>query len=155
MLLELIHNPCPVLEPANRLAAALRWLRETELIDLSPGRYDIGGESLYAQVSEFVTRPVGRGTWEAHRRFIDIHCVIAGEERMGWAPVDSLTAGEYDAENDFYPLQGQGGAFFTLRPGRFALMGPADAHMPGLMCGARPEPLRKVVVKVAVNEPSR
>lgn len=138
-------------EPQDHgVTAALRWLLQCELPALSPGRHSIDGESIYALVSEFVSKPAAQGCWEAHRCFIDIHCVIAGQERIGWAPLDSLQAGEYDREKDFCLLHGAGGDFFTLHPGLFAIMFPHDAHMPGLAV-TKPGPLRKVVVKVAVS----
>ena len=74
--------------------------------------------------------------------------VASGAEHMGYAPAKGLQAGEYDAENDFYKLEGDG-EFFTLCAGYFAVLKPQDAHMPG-MAISTPQAVKKVVVKVRV-----
>jgi biofilm protein TabA len=54
----------------------------------------------------------------------------------------------YDEEKDI--LFGKGtGEFVALRPGRFIVLFPQDAHMPGVSVSA-PAPVRKAVVKIAI-----
>ncbi len=130
----------------SRIEAALRYLQETDFATLPVGKYEIDGTHVFALVQELTTKPLEQGFWEAHRRYLDIHCVLAGVERIGFAHIDGLIGGQYDTEKDFQVLKGEG-AFCTAVPGMFVLLMPYDAHMP-CMAVTDPVPLRKVVMKV-------
>ena len=135
----------------KKLDQGFAFLAETDFCGLEDGRIDIDGDALYAILSAGATKPAGDGVWEAHRKYIDIQYVIAGAERMGWAPVEELEPkGEYDPEKDALFLEGVG-SFFLVKEGCFAVFGPHDAHMPGLSVGAQPALARKAVVKVKVD----
>lgn len=85
--------------------------------------------------------------FEAHRRNIDIHYVLQGEERFGYAHVDTLRPKtEYNEEGDYLLLTGEA-AYFTLRPGDFCIAFPEDAHIPCLTCGDT-ETVKKVILKI-------
>lgn len=130
------------LHPA--FARAFEALRG-ELLRRPPGRYELDGQRLYAIVQEYSTKAEGR--WEAHRRYIDIQFMLAGDERMGWAPTRDLTVQEaYDPAKDAAFFTGQGSEF-VVAAGQFAIFFPEDAHMPTLAAGD-PQTVRKVVIKV-------
>lgn len=89
---------------------------------------------------------------EAHRRYVDIQSPISGEETYG---VGRLTeenlAKPFDAEMDlaFYdqPMR-----TVTLKPGEFAMFRPPyGAHGPSCTKGM-PAKLKKVVIKVRIDE---
>ena len=133
---------------APRIAAALDYVRATDFRVLADGKYLIAGDDVFALVQRYTTKPADAGRWEAHRKYIDLQCVFDGIEQIGYAPLDTLTAEPYDAERDLAWLSGQG-EFVTMRAGRFMLLWPEDAHMPGIAVGP-PGPVLKVVVKIAV-----
>ena len=86
--------------------------------------------------------------FEAHRKYIDIHFVVKGEERFGYAHIDTLIpATEYD-ETDDYPLLTGKPDFLTLRPGDFCITYPEDAHMPCMTTDGEAE-VKKVILKIA------
>lgn len=132
----------------GRLAPGFEFLRKTPT-GLADGRHEIGGGA-HAIVSTYQTSSSGGKRFEAHRRYIDLQYVAEGEETAHVAPVSSLsTAEEYDETRDT--------AFFhdppshetiTLRAGSFAVFYPEDAHRPGVMAGAAPCAVRKIVVKI-------
>ena len=131
------------------IASALRYLRETDLLALKPGKYEIRGKDLIAIVEEYPSKPLEKCFWEAHRKYIDVQHVVSGAERMGYANLAALIVRRpYDADKDLLVLDGQGD-FFTVRTGMFTVFTPQDAHMPCLVAG-EPAQVRKVVVKVAV-----
>jgi YhcH/YjgK/YiaL family protein len=115
------------------------------------GRHDIDGDSVYALVQQYQTRPAA-GMPEAHRRYIDIQFIARGREVIHWTPLAACSevALPYDAEKD----AGFFAAPSTMVPvrltaGQFTIFFPDDAHAP---CSAwdGPEDVLKVVVKVAV-----
>jgi YhcH/YjgK/YiaL family protein len=90
--------------------------------------------------------------YEAHRDYIDIQYLVAGDETIGVAPVGQLRdATPFDAEKDIL-FFGAPPAALTLRipPGHFAVFFPEDGHQP-MRHGAAPGELHKVVVKIRVS----
>lgn len=132
------------------IARALDFIRDTDLASLEPGRLDLDGDRVYALVSGYVSKRQEEGRWEAHRRYIDLQCVVSGSERIGYAPLGRLAAGPYDEAKDMTWLEGSGD-FLVLEPGQFMLLWPGDAHMPGMAFG-EPAPIKKVVVKIRLGE---
>jgi YhcH/YjgK/YiaL family protein len=150
MIVDRIENAGWYHGLGSRLTAALEFLRATDLSALTPGRHEIGGDEVYALAMSYRTKPAAEGSWEAHRRYLDVQYVVEGVERMGYAPISELkTTQPYDAKADCVRLAGEG-SFLTVQPGTFVLFGPADAHMPGVAVTA-PAAVRKVVVKVRVE----
>ena len=123
-------------------------LRDTDFSKLEDQRYEVDGDDLFFFVQSYESNP-SNDTPEAHRKYIDIQCVLSGGEIMGVAPLEEMTE-EVEArpDNDIWFYHGATDTV-TLLPGRFAVLFPGDAHAPGVAVDA-PAPVRKVVVKVKV-----
>ena len=123
-------------------------LRDTDFSKLEDQRYEVDGDDLFFFVQSYESNP-SNDTPEAHRKYIDIQCVLSGGETMGVAPLEEMTE-EVEArpDNDIWFYRGATDTV-TLLPGRFAVLFPGDAHAPGVAVDA-PAPVRKVVVKVKV-----
>lgn len=148
MVIDQLKNASLYYGMGKGIEAALRYLQSTDATKIEPGRYALDNDRLYAMVQQYETKPKERGFWEAHRQYIDVQYVARGVEHMGFAHLSALKPGQYDESRDFLPLEGQG-EFALMREGTFVILGPEDAHMPG-MAVAAPQPVRKVVVKVRV-----
>lgn len=88
---------------------------------------------------------------EAHDRYLDIQMSLINTECIDWFPRASLSVKTpYNADSDvvFFERPGTGAVRITNRPGTFTVLFPQDAHAPQLMCGATPDRVKKVVVKV-------
>lgn len=138
-----------------RLSRALEWIAQTDMAALEPGRYDIYGDEIYANVMEVTTALPADKQFEAHRRYIDVHYVIKGEELIGVAPVGECpTTQEYVQTDDFSlhtdPADPARVTWALLREGELCVTPPADAHKPACAASA-PAPLKKVCVKVLVG----
>lgn len=132
------------------LRAALDWLRITDLARLPPGKAVIDGERIFALIQEYTPKPPELGRFEAHRDYWDVQYVARGEERIGWMNLPDATVSEpYSQELDVAFFTGRG-SFFRVPAGAFAIFGPQDVHMPGVIPegGHAAEVVRKVVVKV-------
>lgn len=135
---------------AQRLQAAFDYLQRTDLENAEPGKVEIDGNRVFALIQEYNTKPRAQGFWEAHRQYLDVQYVVKGLEHMGYANLEQLTAGAYEAAKDFVPLEGAG-SFILLPAGMFTIFMPEDGHMPGIAVN-EPQPVKKVVVKVAVSD---
>ena len=108
----------------------------------------------YLLSTDLVALPTGQPLidcrFEAHRRYIDIQCMVRGVEQIGVTALSNVAlTDEYSPERDIAFYQGVGD-FITLRKGSFAIFYPHDAHQPGIAMGV-PQTVRKVVIKVALE----
>ena len=138
-------------EPLHpQFKAAFDFLRNTDLHALAVGRTEIDGDRLFALTQGYETKPAQDGKLEAHRMYIDIQFVIAGEEYIGYAPLGSQPPAEpFNAGKDigFY----HGDASLTrVSAGMFAIFFPHDAHLPSRHLTA-PAQVKKVVLKVLMR----
>ena len=157
MIADSLENLTLYLGLGPNLDAAISWLQSTPLDELQPGTVTVRDNEIRAIVQQYETVPEAGRRYEAHRRFIDIQCVVAGAERMLVMPAPTLDpAGPYDGEKDIVffdapgPTAGKPGrGDLTVPAGSFAVFFPGDAHMPMLQAETAGR-VRKVVVKVAV-----
>jgi len=148
MIIDEICKADEYFDLSEGIRTALRFLQETDMDALEPGRHTVDGDRVFAIVESYQTKPMADGFWEAHLKHLDVQCVISGEEQIGYAPVSSMVAEPYDEDRDFYKLKGNGN-FVTLRPGMFALLKPQDAHMPGMSIQESRQ-VKKIVIKVRI-----
>jgi YhcH/YjgK/YiaL family protein len=118
------------------------------------GRYELDGDHLFAMVDSYETKPRDTAKLETHRKYVDIQFMVSGKETHEVFRKKELTVSEpYNPEKDaeFYQIPKYQRAVINLHPGDFVVYFPHDAHMPCLMTGTSPEPVKKVVVKVDVE----
>jgi len=149
MIIDCIDNASFYYGVNKRLIRAFKFLREENLVDMEPGKYEMDGSNIYALLQSYETKPEEKGAWEAHRRYIDIQYLVSGTERMGCANLEAMTVcREYTEAEDCLLLKGKGN-FFLLEPKNFVVFMPQDVHMPGL-AATNPQTVKKVVVKVRI-----
>jgi YhcH/YjgK/YiaL family protein len=130
------------------IAKALDYLKKTDFTKVATGKHQLG-EGVYAVVQQYETGPQEEKQWEAHRRYIDIQYIAAGEECIGCVDIESLVPlSEYNADKDEMFLEGTG-EFTGLGRGNFMILQPHEAHMPKVAREGKCE-VHKVVVKVPV-----
>lgn len=121
--------------------------------DIENGVYQLNPR-VKAIVSEYETKAANEYGFEAHKRFIDIQCVLKGEESVACSPIERLKETEpYSEENDaaFYSADiSLQPSYLSLIHGYFAIFFPQDGHMPQLCIGG-PIKVKKIVMKVTVN----
>lgn len=121
--------------------------------EAEPTEHLLRERDLFVIVTGYDTRPPAEAVLETHRKYIDVQVMLAGREALEWYPAEGLEVRTpYDAEKDvaFYQRAEPGPARVVMRPGLFVALYPEDAHMPGLMVGGGPEPVKKAVIKIAV-----
>ena len=109
----------------------------------------LGEDGARALVSSYIPEKT-ETLWEAHRKYYDLQFLVSGEERFGWAPLGELTEEiPYDDGNDIAFYRGEGD-IILFRKGFFILLGPEDAHSPGLRTPKQSR-VRKIVIKIPVS----
>ena len=131
------------------LKKGLEWLQNTDLKNISDGKYEIDGMIVYASVQTYETKL--EANYESHRNYIDIQYLIEGAEKIGVTNLDNCkTCIEYDSERDleFYTIDCED-EYIKLSEGDFSIFYPHDAHKPSIAI-EQPSNVKKVVVKVAL-----
>lgn len=150
MICDTLHNASHYFVLSRRIEAALKFLMQPGIERFGIGRHEIEPGNVFALIQEYSTKPREQCFWEAHRRYIDVQFIASGTEAIAWAPIETMRVSKpYDSEKDLAVFEGDG-QVVNLSAGSFAIFMPHDVHMPCLSI-AQPQPVRKIVVKVAVE----
>lgn len=99
------------------------------LTEYTPGRYEFDGG--YLMVQKGTTRPILDGTFEAHRKYIDVQILVEGSEEVAWEDIRNLeTTVPYDAQKDAQRLTGSRDHVIKITKGMFYAAFPQDGHQP-------------------------
>ena len=131
----------------GRLKKCFEYIQEHSLKDMALGRYELEGDALYMNLQEFETMPSEGRTYEAHRKYLDLHFIVDGAERVDVNFLDRMQLESYDETKDLAVLNGDAAGFVILREGDFMINYPADAHRPAGM-EDHPQKIRKAVFKI-------
>jgi biofilm protein TabA len=133
------------------LEPAFEYLSQIDPAKVAPGRTAIIGEDVYAAASQYATKPASEPRLEAHRKYIDIQCLVSGQETVGFIPsIEGLTVvTPYDAAKDveFYGTPASE-TRLALQAGQFVVLYPGQAHRPGCDLDGSHDVV-KIVVKVS------
>ncbi|MHC4602158.1 MAG: NanQ anomerase/TabA/YiaL family protein [Planctomycetota bacterium] len=152
MIVDKLENAHLYAGLSDKINIAFGILKDKKLFLKKDGRYEIDGDNLYYIVQRYETRPADQCKLEAHKKYIDIQFVAAGEEILGYTPLENLEISQpYNEEKDIvlYKVSDKLSTV-NLGPGMFCILFPQDAHMPGRQLND-PSNVLKVVVKVKIN----
>lgn len=131
----------------------LDFLRNTDFTKHKVGKIPLEGEQLFAELIETTTKKIAQSNPEIHKKYIDIHYLISGQEYIGTMPD---LGGNIISENlmpkhdiAFYKSV-KHETFIEMFPGSYVVFFPQDVHRP-CACIEEETFIRKVVVKIAVN----
>jgi len=150
MIYDQLKNAHIYFGVSEHVAMALRFLQTSDFSRLADGRHEIDGGNAYAMILTYQTRLPEGASPEAHDRFIDIMCMLDGEEQLlvGFRDeMDAVVDRRPDNDIVFYKGNTQP---IRIGPGRFLMLFPDDVHAPAI-CLGNPQAVRKVVVKVTVE----
>lgn len=136
----------------GRYAKAVDFLKNTDLENLAPGKYEIDGKNVFANVVEYTTIPWEEAKYESHHNYTDIQYMISGSETMTYARVDELAEKvPYNDEKDvvFYDNENPG-LKVVVKAGEYMIFHPWDGHKPKAAAG-EPAQVKKIIVKIREN----
>lgn len=153
MIIDRLENLEKYAGAVKGLAPAARFLEGFVKTDMTPGRYELDSDRVFANVQGYEPKEYNCDMlFEAHRKYIDLQAVLSGGERIDWAPLGSLKeeSEEYSKGGDIAFYSGEKAIELHLRAGDFTILMPQDAHKPGIKLNDCKDVL-KVVVKIAVE----
>jgi YhcH/YjgK/YiaL family protein len=149
MVIDKLENSDIYSTLGENIKLAFDYLKQNDFSKISPGKYEIDEDTVFAMVSEYETKEPKEGRLESHQRFLDVQYAAVGNELIGYVPLNNQTPTvEYNEENDimFYSEEK---SFVKLEQGMFAIFFPSDIHMPGIKINGQ-EKVKKVVIKVKI-----
>ena len=113
-------------------------------------RVELKGDLVYCTRFTYETIPQEESFFEAHRRYLDIHIMVEGEERVDMNRPEDLKLTDAQEGNDFYVYQGESWHSTVLKPGEFLVVFPGDAHRIKVQVDG-PKTVSKAVFKVCID----
>ena len=113
-------------------------------------RVELNGDLVYCTRFTYETIPQEESFFEAHRRYLDIHIMVEGEERVDMNRPEDLKLTDAQEGNDFYAYQGESWHSTVLKPGEFLVVFPGDAHRIKVQVDG-PKTVSKAVFKVCID----
>lgn len=150
MVFDTVENASRYKTLGPRIARALSFIETVQASEFNPHKAEIEGDDVFANFQDTSTEPAEGRDYEAHRTYIDVQFIVAGEEVIRVTKLSLLSETvPYDADRDIAFFGPAPGNDIHLRPGDFLILFPEDAHLPKIAAGA-PGTVQKIVVKVRV-----
>ena len=134
----------------EKIKECFKYSIENKLADFERGSYKIDGDSIFVNIVGYETVNKEDRFWEAHRKYIDVHLMIDGEEKILLNHIDNLNRMSYKEEEDFLHLEGDEASEVTLKNGDFLICYPEDAHMTAVKV-EEVESIKKAIFKVIIE----
>lgn len=150
MIVDTLDNAARYFMLHPSLEQAFDFLEEVNAEDFPEGKQELVGEHLFANGMKRSTKDYNDCIWEAHEQYLDIHFLAEGEERIFYAPEDSMKEVKaYDAEKDITVFEGEG--YEVLVPkGAFVIFFPGEIHK-ALVKKEEAMEVKKMVVKLQLG----
>jgi|ERR1035441_2405989 YhcH/YjgK/YiaL family protein len=132
----------------NAWNRAFAFLKNMNLDELSPGKYPIIGDQVFATVTEAPSHDKKDVKWESHKHYVDLQYIIRGKEMIGVADTSKATITKpYSPDAINYTAEG---TYYITEPGTFFLFFPNDAHRPTIKVAGY-DVVKKIVIKIATG----
>jgi biofilm protein TabA len=148
MILDSLENAVKLETIHPLFKQAFDFLRNTNLIQLQPGKIQLDGDILTVSIMLINGKTPEVAKIETHQRYIDIQYVIEGTETMGWIPIKKAITplDAYQAEKDIQFFADKPETYFEVGEGEFTVFFPDDGHAPGIAN----DKIKKAVIKILV-----
>jgi YhcH/YjgK/YiaL family protein len=137
------------------MGKAIDWIGNTKLENLEVKKeYPIEGRNVYAVIQEYDTFHSYEKGFEGHLKYIDIQMIISGAEVMEVKLKDGDEKEDmpYDENRDIYKIKTAEEAKIIVRENKFAIFFPEDLHKPCVSCSYDAKRIRKLLIKVRIDE---
>ena len=125
---------------------AFDYIKSHDLLNADLGKIELDGDNLFIMNAMPDYKTKEEQIMEYHKKYLDIHVLLKGKERIGWKALQDCTQEKksFDDENDYGLYEDKPTAYADLLPGQFAIVYPEDAHAPNISSAE----IRKLVVKI-------
>lgn len=135
----------------KNLDKAINFIVEKKYLNADFGKNIVDDDKIYFDYPETVsTRENIDLELEYHKKYIDIHIVLEGEEVIAYTPLeDCLETQSYNNEEDYALVKGKAQVELILNAKNFLLFFPEEPHL-ALLKIDTPKEIKKVIFKVEI-----
>lgn len=122
------------------------YVKSHDLLHTPMGKIVLDGDKLFINNVNPECLSEEKQVLEVHRRYIDVHILLEGKERVGWRNTDECKELDhpYDEAGDFATFFDRPTTYIDMMPNDFLIVFPEDAHAPIIGSGK----IRKAIAKV-------
>lgn len=113
------------------------------------GKFNINEPHSFGIGLEYQTGEAKTALWEAHRKYIDIHLILEGEEWVNVGDIATMQATN-DYQDDYQLFDGKGQHCLHLKAGNFLILFPHEVHQTGIKV-KEACPVKKKVYKYLIK----
>lgn len=133
----------PLLKNLKNGIDAVRAMKIQEI-----GRYEFDGG--FFMVQKGSTKPLEEGTFEAHRKYVDVQILLEGSEEVAWSDINDLKMEiAYNPDKDAERFKGSFDHVIRISEGMFYVAFPHDGHKP-VSHTKEQQDFTKIVMKLPV-----
>lgn len=153
MVFDSIDNASRYYGLGKGIERALRYFAAYDAAAHTNERVVLDGEELFINRPSYTTAPHDDAVLEAHRDYVDVMFVAAGEERFYTKPVARMEKVTTPYDPAIEALLGAidaDAASFRFPAGYFCIFFPEDAHCAGQLWD-KPSEVKKLIAKVRLS----
>lgn len=137
---------------APQIRLVSEFLERNDLDKFPVGKHFLNDSKCFVLVFEYNTKAESEALWEAHQKFLDVHLLASGEEKVFYSGIDDkeTTSTVPYEPNDDYELFSSSGNSLKLSKDNFVLFFPQDVHKTGVNVDDRAVQVRKFVFKLEI-----
>lgn len=121
------------------------YVKSCDLLNAPLGKIELDGDRLFINNNAVEGKRRESQIIEAHRKYIDVHILLEGDESFGWSATEKVPDwGPFDEGKDCMTSRSMAESYIELKPGDVVIVYPEDAHAPNISRGN----IRKLVAKV-------
>lgn len=126
------------------------FIKGTDFNKLPHGKIEVDGDNVFVMNLETAGVAQSDQPLEMHRKYIDVHVLLGGDERIGWKPLNEIGhyTREYDEAGDCALSDDTPRFYVDLHPGEYCIVFPEDPHAPAI----GDKVIRKLIGKVKVAQ---
>lgn len=133
---------------SDKLQICIRYAKEHSLVDYELGRYEVQ-EGIFVNIVSYETKNCSECFYEAHKKYIDVHFMLNGEEIIDINEIDDMKQGDFIEEEDFLPLFGEKKLEVQMKEKDILICFPHDAHQTAIKVN-NPMHIKKAIFKVKI-----
>lgn len=124
------------------------FIRDNNINKLPLGKIEIDGDRIFLMNVETSGNDESIQPLEMHRKYIDVHILIDGKEKIGWKATSDINhlLKQYEEDGDCALSDDKPQFYVILEPGDCFVAYPEDAHAPAIGDGK----IRKLIGKIKI-----
>jgi len=127
MIIDMFSNLFFYKSMIKNLEKGIEAIKKQEKMEV--GRYEFDGG--FFMIQKGFTKPMEEGTFEAHRKYVDIQIVVEGSEDVAWRNLsDLMEETAYNEEKDAARFTGVTDHTIHVTAGMCYIAFPQDGHKP-------------------------